>query len=554
MHAAGPSGDPPCPRFAGLAAEFLGGRQLDLLAPIRFLAPGVLPASSPARPDRRELAAALGAVNAGYGHPRAAERAARLADPATRVVVTGQQTGLFGGPLLALVKAAAVARWAAALEAADGQPTEAVFWMATEDHDFAEVASATVLGRSGPVELTLGEDRLPLVPVGTRRLGTEVQSLHERLTELATGEWSTAWLVRLADWWAPGAAFGEAFARTQIALLGDEAPLFLDSMLPELKRAEQPHLAALIERRAEWNAAVERREVELERRGFTPQVAPQPGASPLFLLRDGQRRRIEWPDKSHFALRGLPGSEPVAQLLAQLADDPTSVSPGALARPAIQDAVLGSSLVLLGPGELAYFAQASASYEILGLPAPAVALRPHALIVSARDRERLSKLGSSLGELLERPQQIERRLAERGGAGFVAPVRAAMQARIAELETPAVELDPTLARAFARTQGTVARALERFEARVRAAASRREGDGMARLRRLEALLRPGGVPQERRLAAAGFAARWGESFGRCLAAGLDLDPTRYSVIDPDAPRAGEGGRPVAATATSAGGA
>src|SRR5690606_29415676 len=156
--------------------------------------------------------------------------------------------------------------------------------------------------------------------------------------------------VRLADWGAPGAAFGEAFARTQIALLGAEAPLFLDSLLSELKRAEQPHLAALIERRAEWNAAVERREVELERRGFTPQVAPQPGASPLFLLRDGQRRRIEWPDKSHFALRGLPGSEPVAQLLAQLADDPTSVSPGALARPAIQDAVLGSSLVLLGPG------------------------------------------------------------------------------------------------------------------------------------------------------------------------------------------------------------
>jgi len=511
-----PATAPLANRFTGLAGEFVAGRQLDLLAPLRFLAPGARPATSPpVAPDRRALAAALGRANAGFGHPRAAERAARLADPATRVVVTGQQTGLFGGPLLALVKAAGAARWAAELEAADGRPTEAVFWMATEDHDWAEVASATA-------------------PVGDRRVGDAVEPLLARLAALATGEWSSAWLERLAGWWRPQARFGDAFARTQIALLGERAPLYLDAMLPELKEAERPFLAAFIERRAAWGAALAAREAELGRRGFTPQVAPQPGASPLFLTRAGARRRIEWRGDERFALRGERGEAPIGALLETLAREPAAISPGALARPAIQDAVLGSTLVLLGPGELAYFAQAAASYELLGIAPPTVALRPHALVVDASARRRLAALGATLEELLERPGAIRERIARAAGGGFVAPVRSEVLAAVARLEAPAAGLDPALARPFARTRGTVERALARFADRVEATAARRDAEAERRLARLTDLVRPGGVAQERRLATGWFAARWGEGFGARLAAGLDLDPTRLSVLDPAA--------------------
>ena len=196
----------------GMPAAWLAGKETDLLAPLRLLAPGTLPEMAPPHVDRRALAVVLVRTNTAYGHPRAAELAAKLADPATAMVVGGQQTGLFGGPLLALVKAAAAVRHAEDLEAA-GRPAVALFWMATEDHDWAEVASATFLGPSGLQTLALADDPAPLAPVGCRTIGAEVESL---FAALAAGYPSE----RFSEWWAPGARFGDAFARQTVALLG----------------------------------------------------------------------------------------------------------------------------------------------------------------------------------------------------------------------------------------------------------------------------------------------------------------------------------------------
>ena len=360
-----PTPDPPSTlatrHLAGLAAELAGGRQAELLSPLTFLAPGGHLAVAPPAVERAALARELAAANAACGHPRAAELAARLADPATAVVVTGQQTGLLGGPLLALVKAAAATRWAEVLEAA-GQPAVAVFWMATEDHDFAEVAAATVLTPEGPLRVGLGADPQPLAPVGLRTVGPAVLGVLDELRARFPSEWFRAWVDRLALWWRPEARFGEAFARTFVALLGGRAPLLLDSMAPALKAAQRPSLTALVERRAEHAAALAAREAELARRGLAAQVAPQPGASPLFLVRGGERRRIEWRGPERFALRGLEGEDGRSPSCSRRSPTIRPRSrPGVLARPAVQDAVLGTSLFLVGPGELAYLPQASAA-------------------------------------------------------------------------------------------------------------------------------------------------------------------------------------------------
>jgi bacillithiol biosynthesis cysteine-adding enzyme BshC len=518
--------------LSGFAADVVAGRHLDLLAPLSLVAPGTPPAgAAPATADRVELAAGLAAANAAAGHPRAAELAAKLARAETAVVVTGQQTGLFGGPLLALVKAAAATRWAEALEAA-GRPAVAVFWMATEDHDFAEVAQATVLGPDGPLRLTLGEDPQPLAPVGLRTVGPAVAGLLEQLRARFPSEWFRAWVDRLALWWRPEARFGEAFAATLTALLGARAPLFLDSMAPALKLAQRPFLTALVERRAAHAAALAAREAELAARGLPLQVAPQPGASPLFLVRGRERRRIEWRGETRFALRGLDGEWPVEELLATIADNPSAVSPGVLARPAVQDAVLGARVFVVGPGELAYLPQASAAHAVLGVAPPAVALRPHALVLDERSRAHLEELGATVAELLAGPEAIAARLAARAGADFAAPVRAAVERELDRLREPALALDAGLGKPWEKTHESVLRALDAFAARVEAAGARRDETGSHRLAQLVSLSRPGDQPQERVLASAWFAGRWGEGFAARLIDQLDLDARRLSLVDP----------------------
>jgi len=531
--------EPDCPTLStlaagyvgGLAARLLDGADRDLVAPYTLARPG-RPERLPRRlVDRSALARGLEVANSSFGHPRARELAARLADPETAVVVTGQQTGLFGGPLLALVKAASAARWAEAIESS-GRPAVAVFWMATEDHDFREAGEARFLDADGVFSLSLGEDSRPLAPIGLRTVGAEVEGLLAELRRRHPSEWFLRWTGRLGTFWRPEARFGDAYARTHLALLGERAPLYLDSMLPELKAAEGPHLAALVDRRAELDSALARREAEIARRGLPLQVAPQPGASPLFLVRGGERRRVEWRAGDRWSLRGADGDAPLAELVETIADNPAAVSPGVLARPAIQDAVLAPALFLVGPGEMAYLAQAGAASEILGLPAPALSLRCFALVLDARSREHLDQLDATLEELVARPGEIESRLAVRAGGGFVAPLRDELLARLGALRAPALELDAHLEKPYEKTCEAVARALDAFGHRVESAAARRDELSADRLAGLHRLVTPDGGSQERVLSTSYFAGRWGEGFGARLLDALDLDPGRISLVDP----------------------
>ncbi len=409
--------------LAPLPVAWLAGRDLDLLEPLRFLGSGTPPALPPlgkTAPGRRELAEALAVANRAYGNPEADRLAARLADPTVRVVVSGQQPGLLGGPLYALAKMVAVSRWAAALEAA-GEPAVAVFWVATEDHDWAEVSSTVVLGSDGPRAFDLGPDPEPLVPVGMRTLGPGIEGVLSGIAEAVPGERYAEWVQTLARWHRPDARFGEAFCRLMAHLLGPRCPLLLDAMLPALKTAQRPWLRRLVERRVTLELELERRDALIEARGYPLQVSPQRGASPLFLLRQGERRRIEWRGEDRFALRGREdGGGTVAELLEIIEENPGVVSPGVLARPAMQDAVLGTAIQVVGPGELSYMAQAGVTHAVLEVEPTFVALRPQTLLLEAKQIERLEELGLPLATLLGDRGALDRWLAEREGGTWSA--------------------------------------------------------------------------------------------------------------------------------------
>lgn len=519
--------------LAPLPAAWLAGRDLDLLAPLRFLPADRLPTASPARPEgRRELAAALAVANRSYGHETADRLAQRLADPATRVVVTGQQPGLLGGPLYCLAKAVAASRWAAALEEA-GEPAVAVFWVATEDHDWAEASQAAVLGAEGPRAFNLGPDPEPLAPVGMRTLGPTVEEVFKGVAEAVPGDLYADWLRTLARWYRPDARFGEAFCRLMAHVLGPRCPLLLDAMLPALKSAQRPWLRRLVERREDLDAALARRDGEIEARGYPLQVAPQRGASPLFLLRRGERRRIEWREGDAWALRGGGDSpEPIADLLGMIEENPSVVSPGVLARPAVQDAVLGSTLQVLGPGELSYMAQASVTHAVLEVEAPWTTLRPQTLVLEAKQMERLKELGLPLATLLGERSELDRWLAQRNGGDLVGPVRSRVEQALAGLRAPALAADPNLERPFEKTQEQILRALDLFGEKATQAAARKNEVVLRRAEQLRDACLPLGKPQERVVSAAHFPGKLGSGFAASLWEQMDLDGAYLQVIVP----------------------
>lgn len=518
-----------------LPTAYLRGEDLDLLEPLRFLPPGEMPQGDPPTASRGELALALEIANRSYGHPRATELAEKLAAPETRVVVAGQQPGLFGGPLYTLSKMVAVARWASELEDAAGVPAVPVFWVATEDHDFAEVAKATIFTSNGVETFDLGDDPEPLTPVGMRSLGPELERVYEEMAEATHGDRYDDWLEVLGRWYRPDARFGEAFCRLMIHFLGEHTPLLLDSMLPEVKAAQAETLRRLVEDRDALEAAYAARDEEVEARGYEHQVSPQRNVSPLFVLHGGQRRRVEWSesDPQRYGLRGLEdGGGDVDELLERIDDNPSTVTPGVLARPAVQDAILGTYLQVLGPGEVSYMAQAAPTYKALGLPGPWITLRPQALILESHLEDKLEQTGVRLADLLDREENLEKVLADRSGGDPVAPAKERVLAVLEDLKGPVLELDPNLERPWEKTRDQIVRGLDALSGKATSARARQDEIRANRVDRLRQACLPRGVLQERLISSSHYPGKYREGFAESFFRQLGLDPRILQVIRP----------------------
>lgn len=288
-------------------------------------------------------------------------------------VVTGQQVGLFGGPLYTPLKAAtALAR--ARQATAAGRAHAAIFWLATEDHDFAEINHVTFPGKRELATLKYEHAPVAPVPVGSVVIDETITPLIDQAWELLG--YSDA-MEALAAAYKPGRTFAQAFAEFYSTAFAAEGLLVIDPSARAFHSLGAPVLQAAIERADELHAALLERNAALVAAGYHAQVAVGPQSSLLFLLEEKTGARVALKRQAPSA--GEPDGiwqagrdrYSTADLLGILAAEPERISPSALLRPVFQDYLLGNSLTIGGPAEVAYFAQSAVLYEkILGRMTP----------------------------------------------------------------------------------------------------------------------------------------------------------------------------------------
>jgi bacillithiol biosynthesis cysteine-adding enzyme BshC len=304
--------------------------------------------------------------------PGAAPALAALGNGAG-VTVTGQQVGLFGGPLFTPFKAAtAIARARNATSA--GSPHVAVFWLATEDHDFAEINNVQFPAGRELVKLTYENAPAAPVPVGGIVLDESIGPLAERAAELIGPSETTDALVAA---YKPGRTFAQAFADFYRSVFAAQGLLLLDASSRKLHRLGAPVLRAAIERADEFHSALTERNSALEAAGYHAQVVVAPGSSLVFLIDESTGARVALKRTAPTAAEpnGLwtagKQSYTTDELVGVLDAQPERISPNALLRPVFQDFLLSSSLFIGGPSEIAYLAQSAVLYErILGRQTP----------------------------------------------------------------------------------------------------------------------------------------------------------------------------------------
>jgi bacillithiol synthase len=290
------------------------------------------------------------------------------------VVVTGQQVGLFGGPLFTPFKAAtAIAR--ARQATSSGSPHAAIFWLASEDHDFEEINHVQFPSGREMKKLVYQDSATLERPVGGIQLDERILPLVDEAWALLGGSDAMDALVAA---YKPGRTFAQAFGDFYSSVFAAQGLLVLDASGRAVHRIGAPVLRTAIEQADELHRRLLERNRELEAAGYHAQVAVGAQNSPLFLLDDKtgarlalkrQAKSVAEPDGTWQAGRQRIST---AELLGILDSQPERLSPSALLRPVFQDFLLSTSLIIGGPAEIAYFAQSAVLFEqILGRLTPA---------------------------------------------------------------------------------------------------------------------------------------------------------------------------------------
>jgi bacillithiol biosynthesis cysteine-adding enzyme BshC len=353
-------------------------------------------------PDERRaaLVCALGPLN--EGNPSLA----RLAKPGTVAIVTGQQVGLFSGPAYSVYKALTAIKCARLLSE-QGVPAVPVFWLATEDHDFAEIDHVWVFGADHrPTKVALhGVEHVGSRPVGGIVPGAfPLAELRKAMDGLPFTDDAMA-LVEEA--YQPGASMGTAFARFIRKIFEPYGLLIVDPMDRAIREIAAPLMKQAVGRMPELVDALIARSRELVDRGYHAQVLVDQKTSLAFLLDGGERLALKRsPEGDYVALHHRLSA-------AQLADRATELSPNALLRPVVQDYLLPTAAYIGGPAELAYLAQSQVVYQKLGLRQPAAFPRAGFTLVDERSHKRMHRYGLAPADLFVREQILHDCIAKR---------------------------------------------------------------------------------------------------------------------------------------------
>jgi bacillithiol biosynthesis cysteine-adding enzyme BshC len=448
-------------------------------------------------------------------------------------LVTGQQVGLFGGPLFSIFKALTAVKLAdeATRSGVDCVP---VFWLATEDHDLAEVNHISIPASDGSLpKLTAPTQGSPDAPVGTLRFSADIQSV----VEAATGFFGDSEVTGfLREAYQPGETFGSAFARLFARLFADWGVILLDAADPEFHHIAEPMYRAAIERAAELDEALLARGKTLETAGYHQQVKVTPSSTLLFALRNGARvpvhRRVNGKGNVDFLIADEQISS--AELLSRVASSPQDFSANVLLRPVIQDYLLPTLAYTGGSAEVAYFAQAAVVYEaLLGKVTPVVP-RFSATIVEAKPKGLLERYGLRLPDLFHGPETLREQMAART---LPKELQSAFDQAGTSLEKSLAAIREGLARLDSTLVDSATNAASKMQhqlAQLRSRAARAE------LRQTEVLgrhaellsnsLYPNKTLQEREIAGINFVAHYGTGFLRDIYDAIQPDCLDHQVI------------------------
>lgn len=487
--------------------------------------------------DRKTLVEVLTEQNERWQAGEATrEQIDRLGQDSSVAVVTGQQLGLFAGPLYTLYKALTAVRLAEDLEHQLERPVVPVFWLADEDHDFAEIRGATFTQDGDVQTITYDDGRLPEAnrgPVG--RITLEDETLSEIFNSLERAippsPFREEAIAIAHEAYTPGRSMRDAFALLLRKLTAGSGLVIFSADDSRIKTLAAPVLQKELENWSDTHAALVSQTEDVVSAGYEAQV--DPSLLNLFVFDEGERRALR-PEDGEVAVQGSGRSLTREDALAWSDRAPEDFSPNVVLRPVMQDALFPTVAYVSGPGETAYFAQLRGVYERFGVPMPVTTPRLSMTVVEPGIEKVLERYELGVQDVRDDLPALHRRLAlDEEGPDLTSAFSSAgddVDAALESLREVVVGTDVSLERALEAGKARVEKALSRLEKKTVRVRKRQHQDIFDRLARANAALWPHRKPQERALSPLQLVARHGPDVFQRLVAAPPLDLSKHWIV------------------------
>jgi len=371
---------------------------------------------------RKTIASILRRQNEMYGSDsKALRRIKELEDPDSVAILTGQQVGLFTGPLYTVYKALTAIHLSEELRT-HGIKAVPIFWMDTEDHDLPEVTRHTVLDSHSSIHTLdyrndlFDEAEASVRPVGSLQLMQSIQQVvRDYVSYLLDCEWKPYVQSQLESAYKPGVSLAVSFARLLSRILDGSGLILFDPQDEEAKALTSSIFQEALRNADAVHAALVQRNHELEAAGFHTQVSVMENSTVLFYLADGERRALER-RSSGFGLRHSNRTLNLDELLNCAERTPEKLSPNVLLRPLVQDYLFPTLAYVGGSSELAYFAQIEVLYTFFDRPMPVLWPRNGYTLIDPSIEAEMDRLGIEIRDCFRGEQLLIEKAVRHAGA------------------------------------------------------------------------------------------------------------------------------------------
>lgn len=490
------------------------------------------------RVDRARVCDALEAMNKRWGAGEETLKNIELLRESDCIaVVSGQQAGLFTGPLYTVYKALSAVKLAGCLQQRNTKAVP-VFWMAAEDHDFAEVAKAEFIGRDCQLKNVAVSDKLHREgePVGQVKLDDEIDTVINDLFELLpASEFAADMKTLVKNAWQPGRGYVESFAAMMTALLGRYGLIFLDPLDPALKQLAAPLYSEAARRAPEIASALEQRSTELERAGYHAQVLATANSFPLFLHDEaGRRHSVARVENGKYRTKDAE-QEYTAEELAVLAQEqPERFSPNVTLRAVVQDYLLPTIAYHGGAAEIAYFAQTAEVYRVLARPATPILPRSSLTMIERHTGRVLERYDLTVADFFEGLEPVIKRVVEEhlaaDSAKLFTNAEQNVNHELDRLRQDLEAIDPTLADALETGRKKINYQLDGLRQRFVRAQMTRDEAAHRQLQRAFDQLYPNKDLQERHINITSLLARHGTYVIEWIFNAINLGSNEHQIV------------------------